>query len=196
MSSQITKSQTAQIIAHIEGVKSSMSESRAAITKAAKHYYDALRINSAARDMFAAAFPTVATSTWSGFIRIASGEMDPRLLFDATPAARALTKCDVQTQEYYIENPIPVSCGNGDTILVQAEKMTGEQARQVFNHGAVRDLAEQRAWIETQKTRHQIVAKPTIDKANEVFVKGAHLHVGALKLSRAELLRFLGQMED
>ena len=191
----LSKTKKAKIQSHIQGVKTSMAASRDAVQQAAKHYYDALKVDASARDMFAEAFPTVSSATWSGFVRIASGEMDARLLFDATPAARALVKCDSTTQTHYIETPIPVSCGNGDTILVQLDKMTGEQARQVFNHGAVRDVAEQRAWIETQKTRKQIKTKPTIDKVNEVFVKGSHLHVGKLKLSRAELLRFLAQME-
>ena len=191
----LTKTQGRKIQEHIEGVKLAMTDSAKAITVAAQHYYDALKLNPKARDLFNDAFPTVSSQTWSGFIRIASGEMDCRLLFDATPAARALTYCDSDTQAHYLDNPVPVSCGNGDTILVQLDKMTSEQARQVFNRGAVRDIAEQRAWIETQKTRKNIICNPTVDKANEVFVKGAHLHVGSLKLSRAELLRYLGQME-
>ena len=191
----LTKTKERKINDHINAFRSGMVDSAEAIKTAAKHYYEALRIDPIARDMFTEQFPTVSSQTWSGMIRIASGEMDHRLLFDATPGARALTHCDATTQSLYINKPIPVCCGNGDTILVQLDKMTSEQTRQVFNRGAIRDIAEQRAWIETQKTRAHIVSKPKIDKANDVFVKGAHLHVGKLKLSRAELLRYLAQME-
>jgi hypothetical protein len=191
-----TKTQAAKIREHLGKFGESVKDSTEAIKKAAKHYYEALKINPSARDTFADAYPTVSSRTWSGFIRIASGEMDSRLLFDATSGARALSACDSETQAHYIENPVPVSCGNGDTMLVQLDKMTSEQARQVFNRGTVRDLAEQRAWIETQKTRNLITIKPTVDKANEVYVKGSNLHAGSLVLTRAELLRYLGQMEQ
>lgn len=191
---QLSKTKQNKINEKISQFKQEMNASADAIKKAATHYYEALQIDAKARDMFSAQYPTISSKTWSGFIKIATGELDSRLLFDATPGGKALTYCDTVTQKEYIENPIPVSCGNGDTILIQLDKMTSEQARQVFNRGAVRDIPEQRAWIETQKTRRQI-SKPKVDKVNDVYVKGHSLYVGSLKLSRGELLRYLSQME-
>jgi hypothetical protein len=188
----------AVVVNAIERFREAFKDSAEKLAKAAEVYYAAIIEHPTARDAFAKAFPQIPSSFWANMARVGSGEMDCRLLLDATPGGRALTYCDSATQAHYLANPVPmavVGAGKGDSMLVSIDKMTSEQCRQVFNRGAVRDLAEQRAWIETQKTRAAIVNPPAVDPVNDVFVKGGLLHVGGVKLDRKQLLKYLTQME-
>ena len=190
----LAKRKQNQITELVAEFKQHLTQSADAMTRAAKAYYRALQVAPEARSAFAEAFPTVSSATWSNMVKLATGELNERLLFDGTAAGRALAKCDASIQEHYVDNPIAVSCGNGDTIQVYLDKMTSEQARQVFNHGTMRDLPEQRAWIETQRTRAKIKATRPVDPINEIFVKGKCLHVGDVKLTQQQLVKYLGQM--
>jgi len=153
MSTALTKTKQTLIKAAISEFKAATEESADALKRAAVAYYKGIIIDASAREMFAEAFPKVSSATWSGFVKIATAQMDERLLFDASPGATALKRCDIDAQRHYCENPVKVAVGDGDHICVHVDKLTSDQVKQVFYRGAVRDLPEQRAWIETQKAR-------------------------------------------
>lgn len=192
---ELSKTTVALINEHIQRFDTRMETITESIKVAAQEYADALSVDPAARDMFAAAYPTYPSSVWSGFIRIAAGDMHESLLFDGTSGGRALLKCPYDVQEHYIDNPVSMVTSDGEMLNVSVSKLTGNQVNQVFASGCVRDVAEQRAWIESQKTAAAINKKVKIDKTNGIYVKGTYLHVGEIRLSRAELLKYLGQMD-
>ena len=192
--SKLTPTQNRKITKLVEQFAAHLQDAGDSIRAAAVCYYEAIGIDPAAADAFRSKFPTVPSSVWSGFCRIANYELHERLLFDGTPGGRALTRCDYTTQCTYIDAAIPVSTASGDILQVGVDKLTSEQVRQVFKSGTVRDLAEQRAWIETQITRHKIEAKPVVDPVNDIFVKGSDLWVGGVKIPRIDLLKYLQEM--
>ena len=192
----IAKSKTTQIGALAKEFGDHMKGAANRITKAAHCYVKAIQVDTSAIDVFRDKYPTVPTSVWSGFCRIAAGELHPQLLFDGTPGGRALTKCDMVTQTSFMDEGIPIATASGDTLLVSARKMTYEQAKQVFCRGRIRDIAEQRAWIESMKMRSHISTRKAINTENQIYVEKGKLNIGDVKLTRADLLRFLAQMED
>lgn len=178
----------------IKQFSAAMADSANAIATAGRIYYEAIKDHPSARQAFAQAMPGIPSALWANLARVGSGALNAKLLTDCTPGARALCYCDPETQSRYIAEPVAVAVGGGDKMLIATDKLTSEQVRQVFHNGAVRDLAEQRAWIETQKTRAAI-QKPTVDPVNDIYVEKGVLHIGTVKLTRKELLKYLQQME-
>jgi len=57
-------------------------------------------------------------------------------------------------QQKHIDNPVEVLIekdGNIDKISVKVENLTSDQCKQVFGKTHIRNMPEQRAWIESQK---------------------------------------------
>lgn len=99
----------------------------------------------------------------SRFEQIGRKQIHPRLLASTTPGMRALSLCTYNTQEKYIDSPVEVLIANSqDVLLVKIDNLTPYQCRQVFCRGHVATLPEQRAWIESEKTK-------TIDKKPETL---------------------------
>lgn len=180
----------------VEQFRAKINESANSIEEAARIYYNAVHGSPEAAALFRSAFPSVSSRTWSNFMKLAQGALLKSLVFNGSHGAVALSYCDIDSQKVFTTNPVPVMLSNGDILQIHLDKLTGFQSRQVFNRGSVRDLAEQRAWIETQKTRAKITKTKMVDRENGVFVKGNRLHVGELKFSKADLLRYIKMMES
>lgn len=193
--SAVSTTEKTKVDQAIKQFAAAMADSANAIAKAGTIYHTAITEHPSARQAFAQAMPGIPSALWANLSRVGSGALNPKLLTDCTPGARALCYCDPLTQDLYLTGPVTVAVGNGDTMKISIDKMTSEQARQVFHNGAVRDVAEQRAWIETQKTRAAIADKPVVDLVNDIFVAKGVLHVGSVKLTRKDLLKYLQQME-
>ena len=122
------------------------------------------------------------------FEQIGKEELYPQLLASTSIGARNLVKCSYSQQKHYSANPIAMLVSNGDKpdkLMVAVDAMTGQQVKQVFGRGHIRSLAEQRAWVESE--RESIVRRTLADKAEIqeaafvikgkrcVFKKGAEL---------------------
>lgn len=206
-----TKEQSVLIRHCVKEFKEAIDASAESMKKAAMAYYKAIKLSPDARKVFSDAFPTVSSSTWNGFVKVASNRLDERLLFDASAGGVALARCDIDTQRLYLTKPVAVAVENGDHLMVHVDKMTSEQVRQVFNHGVVRDLPEQRAWIETQKTRLATRKAAMSEAASEpkkqakkrepeakefkVWIAAKRIHfTGNGSMTASELAEWLGKM--
>lgn len=87
--------------------------------------------------------------------KIGRGQHSPLLMDPNTPARKALAGCNIREQEHYLVNPFSVWLPDEkDSKLVELDNLTDFQVRQVFGpNGTVRNLAEQRAWLDSQKSK-------------------------------------------
>lgn len=92
---------------------------------------------------------------------VGNGLIDPRLLGGEVKNAYQLRSLPLPDQQKFIEGSIEVLTENGETLLIAGQNLTQDQFRQVFNRTHIRSLEEQKAWIESQKTKQAISAKKT-----------------------------------
>lgn len=105
--------------------------------------------------------------------RIYKGDVLPEVYthFDGTLQNAVQSMPVPQQRKMLADQPIEVITGDGSDVLnIAPSKLTRFQIRQVFGRGYIRDAAEQRAWLETEKARevqHKSPAKalgPRLDK--------------------------------
>jgi hypothetical protein len=92
---------------------------------------------------------------------IGNGLIDYRLTTGEVKNSSLLRSLPLPDQKQFIEGAIEVLTENGETLLIAGQNLTHDQFRQVFNRTHIRSLAEQKAWIESQKTKQSITAKKT-----------------------------------
>ena len=92
---------------------------------------------------------------------VGNGLIDYRLITGEVKNSYQLRSLPVPDQKKFIEGSIEVLTENGETLLIAGQNLTQDQFRQVFNRTHIRSLAEQKAWIESQKTKQAITAKKT-----------------------------------
>lgn len=89
------------------------------------------------------------------FEAIGRQELYPKLLASSGPGINHLIKMPYSLQKKHSTEPVPVLIDRGnkgyDTLLVSVYNLTLSQCRQVFAKNHIRDAAEQRAVIESEK---------------------------------------------
>lgn len=112
----------------------------------------------------------------SKFVAIGRGQIHPELMTHTSPAARRLVSCDVSEQRRYLTEPLPLLVlrdqDQTETMQVQLDALTPEQARQVIDRDHVRDLAEQRAWLEDQLEKRRSKRRAAVEDAGDFVIKG------------------------
>lgn len=97
------------------------------------------------------------------FERIGRRQLYYRLCLLEAPGIRALKRCPYSEQVKYADEPIPMLLLNGkdssDHLNVSVHALNPEQARQVFGAHRIRTLAEQRAWLENQRSKPRPIEK-------------------------------------
>lgn len=114
------------------------------------------------------------------FEQIGRKKIHPNLLLSGCMGYKKLAKMPYSQQEAYSKAPIPVLvCKNNDeydTMLIKAENLTPDQCKQVFSDSMVRDIAMQRAWLESEK-RNMVINGiatehlPYVVKGNKVVFR-------------------------
>ena len=103
------------------------------------------------------AYPEISGDMLDVFERIGRRQLYYRLCLLDGPGVKALMRCPFSDQVRYFKEPLALLLAQGknpdDSLNVQVQFMSPKQARQVFGRNHVRSLAEQRAWIESQKPR-------------------------------------------
>ena len=146
--------------------------------------------------------PGVPSRVWNNMLRVGRGWLHRDLLFSSSPAAGALSVCPIEVQRKYLKPgaTFMVAVGGGDHLQISFDNLQPVQVRQIFEHGKVRDLAAQRAWLEAEKTKVDIAraSARTLAAAGEkqVFVRQKKLWVGDMCFTRTQLLEYLKQMGD
>lgn len=136
------------------------------------------------------------------FERIGRKQLLPELLVADYPAARHIMGLPFSDQHNLKTIPIDVvvvSGGKGgDVLKVQAASLSKDQCRQVFNQTEtgkqIRNPAQQRAWIESEKAKRQ--RKEGAKVADVGWqVKGKELHINGVILTKSQLHSILALME-
>jgi hypothetical protein len=123
-------------------------------------------------------------------------KMHPELYASGKPGAKMLLRLPYETQEKHLKEPVEllIKTPEGwETLRADVDKLTKDQAEQVFSKDGIRDAAEQRLHIESKLARQNVAAPKHKD---EFKVIGKTLHVlGPCQLSRKQLLRIIEDME-
>jgi len=90
------------------------------------------------------------------FEQIGRQELYPALLAKGGPGAQRLAACSYREQKLYTAERLPVVVdhdGSVDTLNVALGDISASQCKQVFARDHVRGLAEQRAWMESERAK-------------------------------------------
>jgi hypothetical protein len=114
----------------------------------------------------------------------------PQLFLLCSAGADALRRLPMPIQEQYASAPVDLLCANGEVLKADINVLLPNQTRQVFASDHVRSLEEQKAWIESQKTKAVTTAKRA-DVPYRV-VKG-DLVTDNVKISLSEIIKAFGK---
>ena len=127
--------------------------------------------------------------------RLGRGLLDERLLTACDGTAKCLETLPIATQKEALDNGIKVVVNGGQHLVIKPENMTRDQARQVFAYDHIRTEAEQRAWLETQKTIATRAKELTQATASPFEVVGSRLVINKPQtFTRLQLLEILASM--
>lgn len=180
------------------------------IAKAARRWVE---FSDEVRAKLREAAPPAFGDMWDRLERIGNGSLSPMLYALHGRGAKLLAKMPVPEQERWLSDRVPVLVMKGgnrpDELRVAVEHLSAEQQLQVFKVDAsgvrIRSIAEQRAWMESQKVkREERAARGTgitkIDRPGRwrvekgrVFVHPDKLAAGLTKSEVSQMLRDLQQ---
>lgn len=91
--------------------------------------------------------------------RLGRGQIHPKLVFATTPGAQKLLTVTLSEQTRALEEGVEVMEDDETASRnIPIADLTPEQARQVFTHGRIRALAEQRTWLRANKKKCPVAA--------------------------------------
>ena len=102
------------------------------------------------------------------------------------PASKCIQKLPYSEQKRVLGNSVEVLMpDNGDKLNISTKNLTSSQCRQVFSPNSVRDLAGQKAWVESNNaknvTREVVSEMPYhIDRNQVFFDKGCSMKASQL----------------
>ena len=147
------------------------------------------------RDLIIARFPKIAPSTWRKLESIGNGILDHRLLTDSSAGASILRRLPGPIQTRALNEGVAVLIAGGETLRVQVDNLTPEQARQVFASDHIRDESAQRAWVESRTPAISAVSDKAIGVSSAWTVKAGKIMVNRpCSLSRIDLANMLHAM--
>lgn len=155
------------------------------IKEACQIFVRAIDENPINLDKFKESYDLTETA-WVRFEQVGRGILHEKLLTDYSAGARKLKRLPFSQQSKYIAEPIPVLINGGDILKVQLSNLTPAQCKQVFDEDHVRNPAEQRAYIETQKMTQfkEVSSVPFIIKNSRLIVKEKDVAFTAAQLKK------------
>ena len=109
------------------------------------------------------------------FEAIGRRELFPKLLASSSYGVKCLMRMPYSLQKKHYDEPVPVLTNNNDLLLVDLHNLTPEQCKQVFANNHIRDQAEQRAYLESEKTKRNPVRSaeelPYYIQKNKVIIR-------------------------
>ena len=135
----------------------------------------------------------------SRFEQIGRNQVMPRLLIASFPAAKHIMKLPYSEQtrlmDGRVEVIVAVTDKGVDTLNIATRDLTNEQCKQVFGKSAVRDIAGQRAWMESERRKTSL---NRVDLVHDMpyHIVGKHVVFrSSCKLSASDIIRILVQIE-
>lgn len=123
-------------------------------------------------------------------------KMHPSLYLGEKGYSEAVAKLPYSTQVHLIDEggSVDVLVGGGDTLQIKLDALQPIQVKQVFGDAKIRTIAEQRAWIESQKTLARI-NQTDASKVTAPYEVGKQLTVHTpMSFSVKQLERIVAQM--
>lgn len=176
----------------IESFKSAWTNGMNNILKACKIYVEAIDNDETQKEKFREAFPQISNVAWARIESTGRGAIHHLLLCDSSPIAPKLRKLPFSEQKQALENGIEYLTSKGDVLKIKTQNLLPEQIAQVMAGNHIRDIAEQRAWIETQKNKNSIEVEYVPPK--QWHIHHRCLYVGAVKFNRQQLEEILEQL--
>jgi len=170
------------------------------LTKACQLYVKAIDEDQEAKAAFVDAYPDIPATAWRRFEAVGRGSMHPMLLANLTVGARRLERCSYSEQAKYVKGPVEILLANKDVLKVSLHNLTSDQVRQVFATDHIRSIPEQRAYLESMKTRDAVAEAAAVEaKRNPAkswrIVRGRLVVTGPCEFDKEDLFRVLIDME-
>lgn len=145
------------------------------------------------KERIMAEHPEITEDVIETFERIGRKQLYYKLCLLEAPGIRALKRCPYSEQVQYSTDPIPMLLLNGresDHLTVAVHALNPEQVKQVFGGHRIRSLAEQRAWIENQKSK----PRPLDKREPYTLGKGRITFHEPVTLSASDMARLLSEI--
>lgn len=134
------------------------------IKKACEVYVQAITEDPNLLEEFKTKYPEVSMSAWADIEAVGRGTLSQGLLFKASSGYNRLKKLPLSLQQKYINGTVELLIEGGESLKVKVEALTTDQARQVFSRTHVRTLGEQRAYLESKRSKNKLKPYKIIDK--------------------------------
>lgn len=142
----------------IETFKAAMDAARDDWIQAGRIYLNFKLANPRAREILLANFPGLDGTMLDRLEQLARGQLLPALLSSSAPGNMYLSRLPIELQKKYSKEGIEtltIQDGAEQIYMILPEKMTGEQAYQVFSGRRVRTITEQRDFLARSKQAAQ-----------------------------------------
>lgn len=151
---------------YIKNFRTALQSATENIYSASKIYVEAIDSDPDFKETFQEAFQeTIPTSAWIGFENVGRGVMHQKLLFGGGVNSQYIKKLGISDQDKILNGTsVKMLTSTGDTLMVDAREISKLQANQIFNGSAIRTITEQRAYIESLKSKSVLDA--TMSDAN------------------------------
>lgn len=138
---------------------------------------------------------SIPATFWRSLEKVGRNQLDGRILNGAVPFGNKLRLLPMSEQKSAIDQPIALLVGSGDKLLVKIDAITADQAEQIFARDHIRNLEEQRSWIESKRSRVKISAK-TDAPIIELDKKRKEMIIGNVLITAAELADYLRKLME
>ena len=158
------------------------------IKEACELYVKAIDEDNEAIEVFRKICPEISESMWASFELVGRRMMHERLLYMNGRAANTLRRLPISKQRDAIENGVEIITANNDCLRVKVEYMTPVQAKLALAKDHIRDIPEQRAFLESDKLKRFKPQKVTIGYE----IKGRKIITyGPMELDKDDLRRMI-----
>jgi hypothetical protein len=142
------------------------------------------------------AMPNIPKRTWATFERVGRNTMDWRLMMGGVKNESAIRKLPISEQGRLLDgDKVELLLTNGDSLMIDPLTCMKEQVDQVFDKGSIRDLSEQRAFLENEERSWDMVEKSQRTTVKWRVVGARAIVNGACEFSKSELLAMVGEIK-
>lgn len=151
-------------------------------------YVQAITNDPTKKEKFVEAFPEITASGWARFEDVGRGLMYAGFLTTQSHVTFYLKRLPLSDQKTLANGKVCLMLPNGDNLMVDVRTLTPAQAKQVFAYNHVRDLPEQRAYLESLKKVADVPLKQIDGKPYRILKNGT-VNIGGVIMTKNDLLR-------
>ena len=178
-------------------IKTGLADASAAYAAAASLYVEGINKNPEFREFMMNEFPQVSGVIWRSLEKVGRGQLDSRIAVGSVPYGNKLRRLSLSDQKKAIDQTIPMLLSNNDTLQVKIDSITNKQAEQLFANDHIRDLSEQRAWIESTISKSKsIISAKNIDNKISIDKKKQCIIVNGICLSISDLADYIRKLSN